>query len=267
MRATRASTAAMVLAGALFCAPAAANLPASAITALTVPVYGLYTTADPTCQTGLVATIPLTKTPTSINFATAPSLGSGPIPAGGIQCVVMVMQGDFTLGWKAGTYTGTTKFGTSTFSDANCNAGGGEHLTGCITSTSSPTWPAQVLSDLAALGLTGATSCSGTAPPIVPLYLSSYAKCVGEVTADNAIAGGCEWSLNTNVTPEGYRSNDPGQPPTAAGDTKHGIKITALPAGAKKYKLVVDPVPALGGNGGTSCGGIGPPRFSFEVTP
>jgi hypothetical protein len=265
---TRHLMAAMV-ALALVGAPASANLPASAISALTVPLYGMYTTSDPTCQTGLVATIPLSATPTPINFATAPSIGTGPIPSTGINCVVIIVQSSISLEWKAGTYSGTTQFGSSVFNDSNCNAGGSEALGGCFGSTTDRAdFPPQVQTDLAALGLTGTTDCAtaGSAP-ILPLYLSTYSKCVGEVTADNAIGGGCEWSLNTNVTPEGYRSNHLHQAPTGPGDTQHGVKIEALAAGVTKYKLVVDPTPAIGGNSANGCGGIGAPRISFEVTP
>jgi hypothetical protein len=265
-RASPGAWVAPALALGLLGAPARANLPASAITALTSQVYGMYTTSDATCQTGLVATLPLTATPTAVNFATAPTLGTGPIPSAGIACVVLVARGDLLLAWKAGTYTGTTKFGTSTYSDAACDGGGEERLMGCFGKTAGAAWPAKIAADLAALGLSTTTDCSAPGGPITALYLSTYSKCIGEVTADNAIGGGCEWSLNTNVTPEGYRSNDLSSPPTGPADPKHGIHIDPLPAGTKKYKLVVDPVPALGGNGTSSCGGIGPPRFSFAVS-
>jgi hypothetical protein len=36
-----------------------ADLPASAISTMNLSMYGMYTTSDPTCQTGLTATIQL----------------------------------------------------------------------------------------------------------------------------------------------------------------------------------------------------------------
>lgn len=252
---------------------ASANLPNSAITQMSLPVYGIYTTDDPTCLTNLTATVPLAKTPTDYDFAASPSLGSGKVPAGGIKCVIFVAKMSFSIKWKAGTYTGTTKFGSSTFNDSNCNNGGTETPSGafgCESGKRSTTidWPTQIKTDLAALGLTPATDCtSGTAKDILPLYLSTYSKCVGEVTADTAIGGDCVWTTAANlaVNPgEGYRSNTLFQAPTAASDYSHGIHIDAPTAGKKKFKFIVDPSAALGGNGGSSCGAIGPPKFGFK---
>ncbi len=246
---------------------ARANLPASAITSLTIPIYAIYMTSDPTCQTGLVATVPLVANPTPTNMAASPELGTGPIPDGGVSCVVIVANDNLSLAWAPGTYTSQSHFGTSTFEDSNCNAGGSEgplHLCQQDKTNTEPTWPKQVKDDLDAAGLSSKLCANGTGE-IVPLFLSSYSKCVGEVTADNSIGGGCEWSLNTSVTPEGYRSNSIWAAPTAAGDTKHGAHIDALPSTVTKFKFLIDPTPTVGGNGGTSCGGLGPPRFAFQA--
>ncbi|HTM44146.1 MAG TPA: hypothetical protein VL137_04280 [Polyangiaceae bacterium] len=243
-----------------------ANLPANAINEVSMPLYGIYTTSDPLCQTGLVATLPIKSQPTLTNLAESPTLGTGPLPEHGIACVVIVAQDRFMLGWSAGTYTGTSHFGTSTFDDANCNAGGSEGpLMMCNDSPLAPTWPAQILDDLAAAGIAPAMDCSGAGDGTlaVPLYLSTAAKCVGEVVADTAIGGACDWSLNTNVTPEGYRSNTLSQAPTQLDDPLHGAHIDALPAGLTHFKFIADPTPTLGGNGSNSCGGLNPPRFSF----
>ncbi|HEV8247332.1 MAG TPA: hypothetical protein VGP93_16250, partial [Polyangiaceae bacterium] len=128
-----------------------ANLPASAITELSVAMYGLYTTSDPLCQTGLVATLPLTATPTAANLAASPTLGTGDLPPDGIACVVIVVKDSFMLGWAAGSYTGTSQFGTSTFDDSNCDPGGSEGpLEMCRDSNKAPTWPQRILDDLSA---------------------------------------------------------------------------------------------------------------------
>jgi hypothetical protein len=252
---------------------ARANLPPSAISQMKVGLYGIYTSDDATCQSGLVATVPLTAAPSDFDFAASPSLGEGPIPAGGIKCVVILLESQLTMAWRAGSYTSTTRFGTSEHPDSNCNSGGTEGpLSFCDAkspSFSNPTFPAAIQADLERAGLAAKAKCAadGDLTAIVPLYLSSDSKCVGVVEADNAIGGGCEWSLNTSVTPEGYRSNAFEVPPTGPDDTKHGIHIDPLPAGVSSFAFVVDPSAALGGNSSTGCGGIGPPRFSFRAAP
>ena len=69
--------------------PSFAYLSTGQITTLALPVYGIYMTADASCLTGLVATVPLTKTPQSVNFAAGTAIGSGTLPAT-IGCVVIV---------------------------------------------------------------------------------------------------------------------------------------------------------------------------------
>ena len=245
---------------------AEANLPASAITELSVALYAIYTTSDPLCQTGLIATVPVTETPVPTNLADSPTLGTGPLPEGGIACVVIVIQNHLMLAWAPGDYTGVSHFGTSSWSDSSCNAGGSEGpLLFCADTPGSPAWPPQILNDLTAAGVEPATDCSGAGDPTVaiPLYLSAASKCIGEVLADTAIGGECDWALNTDVTPEGYRSNDIGQAPTKMDDPLHGVHIDALPAGSTRFKFIVDPTPMVGGNSTDSCGGLNPPRFSF----
>jgi hypothetical protein len=252
---------------------ARSNLPASAISELTVRVYGMYTTADPLCHTDLVATVPLSATPKELNLAGSPSLGTGPIPADGIQCVVLVFEPRMVFTWAPGTYTTTSQFGTSTFNDSNCNAGGTLEIKGsmgCQPGKRETTidWPSAIKADLATGGITAADACDApVAPTALPLFLSTASACVGEVKADEAIGGDCTWTTHTDITPEGYRANTPFQAPRNQSDSAHGIKINPLPAGATKYKLLVDPTPAVGGSGGSDCGGLGPPRFAFEVTP
>jgi hypothetical protein len=251
-------------------------LPKSAITQMSMPLYGMYTTADPTCLTGLVATIPLKATPTSVNFVSGSAIGRGEIPAGGIKCIIIIAKFEMTFKWAAGTYTGTTSFGTNTYQDSGCNAGGtitisaaGQNAPTCSPAQRSTTmtWPTKVQEDLAALGLTPKTNCNDAgASDLFPLYLSTYSKCYGETALDNAIGGTCAWSNNTNITAEGYRSNLIFQAPTAENDYQRGIHIDALAAGTARFKFIVDPTVAFGGNDG-GCNAFGPPKFLFQVKP
>jgi hypothetical protein len=263
---------------AVWATPGFAALPLSAFTSMVMPVYGIYTSADPTCLTGLVATVPLKVTPTDVDFVAAGAMGTGSIPTGGINCVIIVTKLKMTVKYAAGTYTSTSTFGSSTFNDSNCNAGG-TVLIDNSTSTSTPfgcnpgkratkiDWPAKITTDLTALGLTPATDCQTLGSgAILPFYLSTYSKCVGNSTVDNTIGGTCSWSNNVDINPgEGYRSNIFFQAPTATADAIHGLKINAVAAGSSSLKFVVDPTPVVGGNGGSSCGGLNPPTFSFTT--
>lgn len=260
---------------AVFSQAAFGYLSKSDITEMTMPIYGVYTTADPTCLTGLVATMPLSATPTSINFVSSAAIvRGGSLPADGVKCVIIVAKFDMTFTWKAGTYTGTTKFGTNTYQDSKCNAGGTISLPAsqqtamptCITQRSTTvTWPTKIVEDMTALGMTYKTTCNASgAPNLFPLYLSTYSKCYGETVLDNAIGGTCAWSNNTNITSEGYRSNTIFQAPTAENDHQHGIHIDALAAGAKKFKFIVDPTVGFGGTD-SGCSAFGPPKFEFKV--
>lgn len=252
-----------------------ANLPASAVTKMAFQIYGIYTTNDPTCLTGLFATRPLSATSQEINFAAAPSLGTGPVPADGIKCLIIVAKAQYSVEWIAGSYApGVKRFGSNSYQDSNCNAGGSTSYSD-VTETPTcqpgirPTnidWPQKIKDDMAALGISYATECNGSnAGNIFPIYVSTYSKCTGETVSDNVAFGGiggtCEWSLYTNVTPEGYRANTIDQAPTAADDHQHGIKLNVLSANINKYKLIIDP---LVGGTDTGCGIDGPPKFSLD---
>jgi len=257
-------------------AGAQANLPSSAITKLEMPVYGVYITSDPTCMTGLNATMPLSATPTTFDMATGPSIGTGAVPTDGIKCVVIIAKMHMVAEWAAGTYTTTTRFGTSTFNDSNCNPGGSETISGDLsgmgcgmgTRSKAMVWPDQIATDMAAVGLTPTTDCSTSGSGnVFPIFLSTYAKCVGDTASDEAIGGACDWTNNASLNPGdgGYRTNSMFQPPNKADDADHGVHINEVAAGHKKFKLVIDVSPAISGNGGSSCGGLGPPSFAFAA--
>ena len=62
-----------ILVSCSFGGSASANLAGSVTNVMTMSVYGVYTTADPLCLTGWVATSALTATPTAVNFAATPT--------------------------------------------------------------------------------------------------------------------------------------------------------------------------------------------------
>jgi len=236
-------------------ANAFAYVPASAVTTMAIPVYGVYTSADPSCTTGMIATIPLTLTPQLINFAKHAAIGTGPT-SNTIQCVVIVTGNDLTNGWAAGNYTGTSaNGGGASYPDSNCNAGGantGQTICG-NGGPQSVSWPAQITADAAAIGLTLATpTCVGSNSEIVPLVLSTNAACTGQSAADSLVAG-CVPPHNMN----NYHL------PTTANDTTYGTKLVT-PTGTGDLKFVVDPSNTLGGSGASSCGNISAPLFSFK---
>ena len=231
-------------------APAFANLSRDAVTSLQVKLYGFYTTTDATCQTGLVATIPLSKTATLYDMAKSPTFGSGNV-ASPIGCAIMVMANDLAESWAAGTYTTTT----SGLSDSVCNSGGsssGSHI--CRSQALS--WPAQIQTDAAAVGLNLPSACSssGSSSEVIALYLSTYSACAGNVTNDTN-AGRTQCINGTNSTNTAFVA------PTASGDTANGINIST-PTSSSHYTFVVDPNNMFGNRNG-SCSDS-PPLFSFR---
>ena len=236
----------------LFSSSAFAFLPVSAVTTMALPVYGVYTSADPTCLTGMTATVALSKTPQAFNFAAGGSLGSGPVPTT-IGCVVIVAGNSLSNAWSAGTYTTTSNGGGGgASSDSVCNAGGSN--TGqTICNNGTPTWPAKITADAAAIGLTlKTTSCSSpSATDVVPLVLSTNSICTGQNAVDSLVTACANVSMNNFSMP------------TSVGDALHGTKLVA-PSVAGDLKFIVNPANTLGGNG-TSCGNISAPLFSFTA--
>jgi hypothetical protein len=233
---------------------AQAQLPASAISNLTLNIYGLYTTADASCQTGLVATIPLATTATAFNFATSPTLGTGSVSSP-INCVVLVLKDTTTIVYSAGTYTTTSTGGGGTNNDSNCALGG--TLTQKICRSTPVTFPTQIVTDAAAIGLTLSSSCpaSPAGTEVIPAYLSANAACTGVTSLDSGNAG-C-------VTTDSGNGPNAFAAPTAAGDTTNGIKLTQLAGAGGSYKFVVSVSNSVGGEGSGTCGAINAPTFAI----
>jgi hypothetical protein len=226
--------------------PAFAYIPASSVTTMALPVYGVYTSSDPTCTTGLTATVALTKDPQELNFAENPTIGAGPIPSS-IGCVVIVIGNSLSNGWAAGSYT-TTSQG---YSDSACDAGG-SYTGQTICNSATIAWPSQITSDAAAVGLTLTTgSCTGSTSEVVPLVLSTDSVCTGQQTTDASVTACANGNVN-NFTP-----------PTTASDATQGTKLTS-PSASGNLKFVVNPANTLGGESGNTCGNIAAPLFSFE---
>ena len=234
--------------------PAFAFVPASAVTTMSLPVYGIYTSSDPTCTTGLIATVALTKTPQSINFAANPIIGSGSLPTT-IGCVVIVTGNNLSNAWAAGTYTTTsTSGGGGSYPDSQCNAGGsntGQSICN-VGNGVVPTWPAKIITDAAAIGLTLKTTACSSTSDVVPLVLSTNSLCTGQNVADASVAA-CASGNNNNFAL-----------PTSTADASHGTKLTA-PSVAGDVKFIVNPANTLGGNSSGVCNNISAPLFSFSA--
>jgi hypothetical protein len=216
---------------------------------MNITIYGMYTSSDPTCQTGLNATIALSSTPTTANLVTGPTLGSGPV-ANPINCVIFILKNQVGYVWPAGTYTSTS----SGSSDSVCNTGGTLPQKIC-NHGETLSFPSQIVADAASEGLTLPTGCSNggaTGNEVVPIFISTDSTCVGQAALDPA-----------QCTSGGTNTNVPFQAPTASGDSSHGCKLTAPAAGASSYTLVIDPAGSIGYNGGT-CQSIAPPIFSLR---
>ena len=241
---------------AAFVGSAQAALPRSAVTSEGVWVYGMYTSADLFCQTGLVATIPLSTTPTQIDFVLNPEIGDGPVAAP-IQCVVFVMKNDIYFSWASGEYTGTTQGND----DSLCDIGGDSSQTICRggeDQTIPVGWPDQITQDMAAIGLTPTTACPPGTPAeaVIAVYLSPNSACSGNAATDPADCYNAQY---------GFPMSNDFMPPTASGDTQHGINITVPAEGQSQYTFIMDPDQTIGGmNDSTICANAGPPRFSFR---
>lgn len=233
-----------------------AYLPVSAVTSMTLPVYGIYVSSDPTCVTGMIATIPLRTTPQPINFVANPVIGTANSMPATIGCVVIVVQDNFSSAWAAGTYTGSSYTGGGgPFSDniAACNNGGSATGT-TICNSGVPTWPAQITADAAAIGLTlQTTNCTGaTTASVVPLVLSTNSGCTGNTYGDSGVTACAGVNMNNYAMP------------TSVGDTLHGTRMSA-PSSAGNLKFIVNPTNSFGATGAASCGNTSAPLFSFAA--
>ena len=230
-----------------------AFLPSTAVSTMSLPVYGVYMSADATCATGLVATVPLSKTPQTINFAANPVIGSGSLPSS-IGCVVIVIGNNLNVAWKSGTYTGTSQSnggGGGPFSDGSCNPGGGTPGS-TICHGTNPTWPPQITTDAAAAGLTLQTGVCGSTTDVIPLVLSTNSICTGQLGADSAVPACAGGNVDNFVLP--LTSSDP----------THGTKLVS-PSVTGNLKFVVNPSNAFGGTSSSTCGNLSAPLFSFAA--
>lgn len=223
------------------------------ITEISTSLYGVYTSSDPTCATGLVPTLPVTSTPTSFNMAAAPRMGVGPVAAP-LNCVIMVMRNNVTIGWKSGSYTSTT----NGVSDSVCDSGGSRTIQVCRNNTTA-SWPAQIVADLAAVGVTATTSCPNTVTgnEVIPVYISVASACTGNAAMDAGTAG-C-------VGGSGFSNNNAFEPPQVINDTARGINFNS-PGVRPSYKFIIDPDQTVGAQSGV-CDSLSPPRFSFAELP
>lgn len=247
---------AIALLSLIFASTGHAGLSQAAVTTLSFKMHGLYTTSDPTCQTGLVATIPLSKAGTTYNLAASPTFGDGPIPAD-IQCVVMVIANKITTAWAAGTYT-TTSNGNP---DSVCNPGGTENVPLCNgVDADRITWPTQIQQDFAALGLTPATACqNANAAMLIPLYLSTHSYCPAGIQDALKVPGCSASGANTNA-----QSQFPMAAESATTIAFKGIKLSA-PGNKNGYTFVMDPDGYIGPDPTTPANCIlGGMKFGFR---
>lgn len=223
----------------------------SATSEMTLYIYGLYTTEDPTCQTGLVPTLPISATPQEANMVNGPTLGKGGIPKS-INCAIIVLRNKGVAVLRPGDYSDTT---TSGGSDAVCNAGQTLEFE-VASANASISWPSKIEQDLNKAGLSAITRLPAvvTRNEVVPIYISTYSKCTGSYIHDQTISG-CYVAGNS--------TNDLLNPPTAPNDTTKGLQLTAPPR-TGKYVFYADTnqlwgYDAMGGNCAMST-----PRFGFK---
>jgi hypothetical protein len=217
----------------------------SSLLSMTLPVYAIYTTADPTCQTGLVTTVPFTSSPTNFNFVAGGPLGVGGISSS-VNCAVFIIQNSLTAKIAPGSYSSTSlNGGGQTYSDSVCGSTSGLTLQQMIcSSTSMSALPTQISTDAAKAGVTIATtSCGNSLSEVVPLVLSTYSSSTGRGGSSNAFSF-----------------------PTGAADALHGLLLTS-PSVQGNLRFVVNPTNTYGGgvqnNGPLTCNSVFPPAFSF----
>jgi hypothetical protein len=237
--------------------PAHAFIPLSGVSSLKVQLYALYTSADPTCQTGLVATVPMSKTAVTVDVMQGPQVGSNASTSSTINCIVWVTGNTTTATIGAGPFTSTSTWSSTNTnnSDSPCTGGktiGPQMMTAVATTIN---WPTQIKTDLASAGLSAITSTTGLTD-VIPIYVSTDSKCTDQYQADSAISG-CTWSGSTPTS-------NPFNAPTAANDTAHGVNLSAsISSGSSTgYKMVINPVGMFGGNSG-SCSQNGFPLATF----
>ncbi len=228
---------------ALIAQQAHANLARSNISNVGVSLYGVFMTSDPSCQANLIASVPLTKTPVSSNFVTAPVLGAGPVP-NKVACVVLIIANQVQVGWNAGAYSAP---------DNVCATGGIANVNPCMSTTL--TWPAIITQSAQIAGLTLANSC-GAAPTgteVVPVYMSIDSVCTGNSVVDSQ-TNGC--------TVSGKTTSSVAQAPRTINSSTSGARIQYLPVNGR-IVFAVDPDQIISGQSG-SCAAVSSPVFSIH---
>jgi hypothetical protein len=123
-------------------------------------------------------------------------------------------------------------------------------------------WPAQIVTDAAAVGVTLTTDCginhTATGNEIMAFYLSTDAKCTGVKSLDANIAG-CLTGDNDPTTNGSYA-------PTAADDTAHGFHLDVPEPGGTVYRMWMDVGYGLGATGlaNPTCSQVGPFQYGFK---
>ena len=227
----------------LLASQAQANLARSNISNVGVSLYGVFITSDPTCQVGLIASVPLVKTPVSSNFATAPVLGAGPVPLR-VGCIVLVVANQVQVGWKAGSYAAP---------DNVCAAGGTANVNPCASASLS--WPSIIAQSAQAVGLTLSTGCSATptGTEVVPVYMSINSVCTGNSVIDQQTAG---------CTVAGKTTSTVAQAPSTNSSASSGARIQLLPVNGR-IVFAVDPDQIISGQTGV-CSAVSSPVFSIH---
>lgn len=229
----------------LFSSTAFASLPRGAISNVGVGLYGVYMTGDASCQNSLIAALPLSKNPVSSNFVASPVLGAGSVPAK-ISCVILVLSNSIQIAWQASAaYPGL---------DNLCAAGGTAPVNPCVGAPSI-VWPAAIVADAKALGLTLATNCSAapSGTEVVPVFMSVNSSCTGNSNIDKSISG---------CTALGKSTSSTSQSPVSSNSTSSGARIPlTLPSG--RLIFAVDPDQIVSGVG-VACSVTSPPVFSIH---
>lgn len=222
-----------------------ANIIRSSVNQVGVGLYGVYMTKDPSCQTGLMSAVFLSRTASSIDFAKAPNLTTATVPAK-IGCVVLIVKNQIQLGLKNLNFSGN---------DSVCT-GVGSVTTNVCTQQSQISWPSQIQQDAQTQGLSLATSCgaSPTGNEVVPIYLSINSKCSGSSNADSA--------NSSCVSASGLSTTKVSQAPGTSGSTTSGVNLS-LPIVKGRLVIVVDPHLVVSGTGGT-CQASSLPLFSMH---
>ncbi len=220
-----------------------ASLPRGNISNVGVSLYGVFMTSDPSCQTGLISSLPLSKTPQSSNFVSAPILGAGSVP-NRLGCIVLVVANQIQLTWQVGTYAAP---------DNVCSAGGSANVSPCTNTNIN--WPANITQSAQAIGLSLSSNCaaSPTGNEVVPIFLSINSVCTGSSVIDQQTTG---------CSVAGKSTSSVVQAPSTISSSSSGAKLQAIPINGR-IVFAVDPDQIISGQSGT-CLPVSAPVFSIH---